>query len=112
MRAFLWLAFFGLAAAVVWLTLQPGPGGVAFTLWDKIQHFGAYGALAGLAGLAARNWREAALYAALLTLAGYLLEIAQTYVGRSYDLYDAAANALGCLAGFAVSQMILRLIRR
>ena len=40
--------------------------------------------------------------------AGYLIEIAQLYVGRSYDLRDEAANALGCLAGFIASLMDAR----
>lgn len=109
---FLWVLFAVAAAAVLYFTLQPGPGGGPFTWWDKLQHFTAYFTLSALAGLAARSWREALLYAVLLAAAGYLLEIVQSYVGRSYDLADAAANALGCAAGFLISRVVASLRRR
>lgn len=112
MRIALWTLFAVTAGVVVYFTLRPGPSGDIFTWWDKLQHFAAYGALAGLAGLTTRSWRRALLYAALLTLAGYGLEIVQTWVGRSYDLADAAANAIGCLAGFAGSRLVLAMIGR
>ncbi len=106
MRYVLWALFAVAAGVVLYFTLLPGPGGGPFTWWDKLQHFAAYFTLALLAGLAARSWREALVYAVLLALAAYLLEIAQLYVGRSYDLADELANALGCLAGFIVSRLV------
>ena len=112
MRYLLWLLFAVAAGVVVYFTLQPGPSGTAFTWWDKLQHFAAYGTLSVLAGLTTRSWRQALLYAALLAIAGYGLEIAQTYVGRSYDLADALANTLGALAGFIASRVLLHLTRR
>lgn len=104
-RGFVWCAFGIAAAAVLYFTLKPGPGGGPFMWWDKAQHFSAYLTLSFLAGLAAKDWRRAALFAVGLAIAAYGLEIAQYYVGRSYDLYDEAANALGCLTGFAASQI-------
>lgn len=101
------MAFAVATAAVLYFTLLPGPGGGPFTWWDKLQHFAAYFTLATLAGLTTRVWRRALLYAVLLAVAGYALEIAQLYVGRSYDLYDAAANALGAFAGFLASRAVL-----
>ncbi len=112
MRKLLWLLFAVAACAVVYFTLQPGPSGSVFTWWDKLQHFIAYGTLSLLAGLTAQSWRRALLYALLLALAGYALEFIQPYVGRSYDLADALANALGCIFGFGASRIVLLLIRR
>jgi VanZ family protein len=101
-------AFVVAAAAVLYLTLKPGPGGGPFQWSDKIQHFSAYLTLSLLAGLAAPAVRRAALYAVLLALAGYGLEWVQPLVGRSYDLGDALANALGCLAGFGLALLLTR----
>lgn len=112
MRFVLWSLFAVAAGAVLYFTLQPGPSGGPFTWWDKLQHFSAYAVLSLLASTAARSWREALLYAVLLAAAGYGLEIAQLYVGRSYDLADAAANATGCAAGFSISRMIAALRSR
>ena len=112
MRYLLWFLFALAAGVVVYFTLQPGPSGAVFTWWDKLQHFGAYATLSLLAGLTTRSWRQALIYAGLLALAGYGLEIAQTYVGRSYDLADALANMLGALAGFLASRALLYLTRR
>jgi len=111
-RYVLWGLFAVAAGVVLYYSLIPGPGGGPFTWWDKLQHFGAYATLSLLAGLTTRDWRRALLYAALLALAGYGLEIAQTYVGRSYDLADALANMLGALAGFLASRALLYLTRR
>lgn len=107
MRYVLWGLFAIAAGVVLYYSLIPGPGGGPFTWWDKFQHFAAYAVLSTLAGLAARSWREALLFAVLLASAGYVIEIAQLYVGRSYDLDDEAANALGCLAGFIASRVIV-----
>jgi VanZ family protein len=108
-RAAAWCAFAVAAAGVLYFTLKPGPSGGPFVWWDKAQHLTAYLTLAFLAGLAAKDWRQAALFAAGLAVAGYGLEIVQLYVGRSYDLVDAAANALGCATGFALSRIARRI---
>lgn len=112
MRNLLWILFALAACVVVYFTLQPGPSGTVFTWWDKLQHLGAYAALSLLAGLAARSWRQALLCALALAVAGYGLEILQSYVGRSYDLADALANTLGCAAGFALSRIPALIARR
>ncbi len=112
MRYVLWGLFAVAAGVVLYYSLIPGPGGGPFTWWDKLQHFCAYLGLSTIAGLAARSWREALLFAVLLAGAGYLIEIAQLYVGRSYDLRDEAANALGCLAGFIASRLIVAIRSR
>ncbi len=107
MRYVLWTLFAVAAGAVLYYSLLPGPGGGPFTWWDKLQHFAAYFVLSTLACLNARSWRQALAFAIGLIVIGYLIEIAQLYVGRSYDLYDETANALGCLAGFTLSRLVL-----
>lgn len=108
-RTLAWAAFALAACVVVYFTLRPGPGGTVFMWRDKVQHFGAYATLAFLATLAATDLRRAVLIAVLLAVLGYALEVLQTYVGRSYDLFDAAANALGCLAGVSIGALIRRI---
>lgn len=100
--------FIAAAIAVLYLTLLPGPGGGPFRWSDKLQHFSAYLVLAFLAALAAPSRRHAIIYAALLAVAGYALEWVQLLVGRSYDLGDALANALGCLAGLVLALLVAR----
>ena len=107
-KTVLWALFAAAAATVLYFTLKPGPGGGPFAWWDKAQHFTAYFTLALLAALAARTWKQAALIALGLAVAGYGLEIAQFYVGRSYDLYDEAANAIGCLCGLLTGAVLRR----
>lgn len=107
-RGLVWLAFLIAAGAVLYFTLRPGGSAPAFMWWDKVQHFTAYGALAFLAGLGSPGWRRALGWAVALAVAGFGLEIVQSYVGRSYDLYDQAANMLGCAAGFLASRLIAR----
>ncbi len=98
-RTLIWTAFAVTAAAVVYLTLRPGGTAPGFYMADKIQHAAAYATLAFLAGLGARSPASAAWWALGLAGAGYGLEIVQSFTGRSYDLYDAAANAAGCALG-------------
>lgn len=104
-----WGLFAAAAIAVLYFSLRPGGSSPYFMWWDKVQHFAAYGAMALLAGVGSRSWRQAALWAAGLAVAGYALEIVQSYVGRSHDLADQVANTLGCLAGFAASRLFARL---
>jgi VanZ family protein len=108
MRNLAGIAFLITAGVVLFYTLRPGESGIMFLWRDKFQHMAAYSALSFLAGLYARSWRQAAMFAVGLVAVGYGLEIAQTFVGRSYDLLDAAANAAGCLIGFTLSRILAR----
>jgi VanZ family protein len=108
-RTMIWALFGIAAAAVVYYTLRPGPSGTSFIWRDKLQHMSAYGTLAFLATLGARRRNQAILFAALLALAGYALEWIQPLVGRSYDLLDEAANITGCILGFALARLLVRL---
>ena len=80
-----------------------------FLEWsDKIQHIGAYAVLAVLWMLAFEGWRRVAAALSMILL-GVLLEAAQHYApGRTPDLSDAVANALGVLAGMALGFVLTR----
>jgi VanZ family protein len=108
MRQLAGIAFLITAGVVLFYTLRPGESGITFLWRDKFQHIAAYSALSFLAGLYARSWRQAAMFALGLVAAGYALEVAQPFVGRSHDLYDAASNAAGCLIGFTLSRLLAR----
>ena len=80
-----------------------------FLEWsDKIQHFGAYAALALLCMLALERGRRVAAALSMILL-GVLLEAAQHYApGRTPDLGDALANTLGAFAGMALGYVLTR----
>lgn len=89
------LAFVVLAAAIMWFSLAPmtaPPGGGHI---DKLEHFGAYTALA-LTGFAARGrpWRLLAL--GVIAFGG-TVEVLQALMptGRTGSVLDAAANTAG-----------------
>jgi VanZ family protein len=66
---------------------------------DKIQHFGAYAVLAFLPAVHER-WKLIAVAGFGLMALGYGLEVGQLYSpGRSYDLADFAADAVGVCCG-------------
>lgn len=68
-------------------------------LSDKIQHFGAYAVLAFLPAVHER-WKFIVVAGFGLMAMGYGLEVGQLYSpGRSYDLADFAADALGVCCG-------------
>ena len=80
-----------------------------FLEWsDKIQHIGAYAVLAVLWMLALEGWRRVTAALSMILL-GVLLEAAQHYApGRTPDLSDAVATALGVLAGMALGFVLTR----
>lgn len=108
-RRVVWLLFCAAGAVVLYLTLRPGNSGTTFLWSDKLQHASAYGTLSGLAALGASSRRQAVLFAALLAVTGYGLELIQPFVGRSYDLLDEAANIVGCIAGLFAARLLIRL---
>jgi VanZ family protein len=68
---------------------------------DKILHFSGYGILALVLVLGLGVSRGMLALAAMVAM-GFGIELLQTQTGRTYDLRDAYANALGVLAGGAV----------
>ncbi len=95
-RAALYL-FWPALGIVIWGELTPG-GGIPW-MWDKLQHFIAYGGLAGMAVLALGERKHAIRIAAALIVLGAVLEIVQAFVGRDASYWDEAANAAGALTG-------------
>jgi VanZ family protein len=108
-RPLVWLLFCAAACVVLYYTFRPGPGGTMFMWRDKFQHLGAYGTLSFLATLGAGGRRQAILIVASLALAGYVMELLQPLVGRSYDLLDEAANIAGCIVGFTLARLLIRM---
>ena len=99
--------FLGLLALVVWgsfASIEP-PGGGRF---DKLQHFLAYGLLAGV-GFAARGGRSLMLLAALAALGAAIEALQATLTaGRQGSALDLLAN----LSGLALAWIVAALLRR
>jgi VanZ family protein len=73
---------------------------------DKLMHFGAYAVLAFIPTLGLR-FRGALPYILATEVVGVGLEFVQLLVpDRSCNIYDAAANTAGVLAGVAVAILI------
>ncbi len=75
---------------------------------DKLVHFAAFAVLAWLlawwdSGRAhSLGWRRAGQLFAILIAYGIADELTQPYFGRSCDIFDLVADALGSLTGLAV----------
>jgi len=66
--------------------------------YDKILHFGVFGIATLFAVLSVDNSKVALSLASVIVLIGILVEIIQSYIpGRSADMEDAVANALGAV---------------
>jgi hypothetical protein len=92
---------------VIVLLLMPVPGGVPEGA-DKVVHFLIFAGLAfGAVSFSHRAGQLSGL--ALLTIAGgTALEFAQRLTPwRTFDLTDAAANALGATSGYALALIVL-----
>lgn len=106
------IAPFGLACfAIAWLSLAPSQVLPGVTLWDKVEHTGAYMALT-LLGAWAFPHRLAWLATGLFGF-GVGLEILQSMMGlgRQGDPADALANTVGIAAGLLLTLAIRELIK-
>jgi VanZ family protein len=106
------LAFVIAALTVVVLSLLPGSDLPDVGLWDKLEHFIAYGFLALVGGLAFPGLRAIVLLALMLTALGIVMEICQGFVpGRSAEVRDAIADAIG--VGLVLFPLfVFRVVRR
>lgn len=95
--------------AVTWASLTPSSSLPGVTLWDKVEHAGAYLVLAAL-GAAAFPSRLRRLAAGLF-LGGVGVEVAQSLmgVGRQGDPMDALANSVGIALGLGLALAARRL---
>jgi VanZ family protein len=104
-RRRLWIATsLVLLAAVLFASLQPGFGPTVPANFDKAEHLVAYTLLAvWFTGLVARG-RYWVVACALLAL-GLLIEVLQGLMnlGRSAEVPDMLANALGVVVGITIA---------
>ena len=103
----LWLALgWGMAAAIVWLSLTPSPPTIDVAMGDKLGHVVAY---AGLMFWFCQLYgsRSARLACALgFAAMGIALEFVQDATGyRMFEMLDMAADALGVLLGWGAAQL-------
>ena len=100
-----WRWVWALLAAVLGVaTLTPGELATGMTSNDKLDHLLGFGVLAAAGLLALAPARKHQLTVGLGTLAyGALIELLQTQVpGRSGELHDVLADALGVVLGITV----------
>ena len=101
----LWLALgWGIAVAIVWLSLTPRPPALPIDEGDKLGHLLGYAMLMFwfCQLYAARRVRLG--YALGFAAMGVALELAQKLLGyRTYEVFDMYANALGVALGWALA---------
>lgn len=105
------LAFAASVVVVCVLSLLPADDLPSIDLWDKYEHFLAYGELAflGLIAFPGKRWAIAIIL--FLVAQGALIEIFQTFVpGRNGDLLDLIANAIGLLIGCFLAWTVIRFV--
>ena len=101
------LAFFVSVALLTVASLLPSNQVPSTSLDDKVLHFAAYAFVGILAALAFR--RRSARFAVLasLVLLGVALEFGQTCVpGRSFELWDMAANGCGAFTALTTARVL------
>ncbi len=100
------------AGMVITGSLLPGPMLPAAPVGDKIEHFTAYFGLCVLPPLFLASRRNVLLSPIVMILLGISLELAQTQIpGRTCDIFDVRANAIGACVGFAVGIGLEKLLR-
>jgi glycopeptide antibiotics resistance protein len=99
------IAWVGVAALLLLPVPVASPGRS-----DLLVHFGLFAGMAFAAIAFSRRPSQLAGLALLTIVGGTALEFAQKLVAyRSFDLTDAAANALGATSGFALAVLVLAL---
>lgn len=88
-----------LAATLVLLDPRGGALGPSFPFDDKVQHVALFALLAMLAALAYQDKPRWGIFLALV-LYGAAVELAQARTGRSPELLDLVADALGAAVVF------------
>lgn len=102
-----WLAVgWALVGLVVILSIIPSPSeSQAFEGADKVAHLAAYAGIMLWFGAIYSKGRPHAFFAAVFTLLGAVLEIAQGFTAtRSPDWFDLLANATGVAIGWSLAQ--------
>ncbi|MFN4088781.1 MAG: VanZ family protein [Alphaproteobacteria bacterium] len=99
---------FAIGAVVVLVgSLTPAADMPEIGVSDKLQHFGAYAALAFVAVLAWPSRQPLGLVLIGLAVAGPVIELLQLLVpGRSASVVDAVADVVGVTVGAAIALVI------
>lgn len=105
------IVFWPVLLLLVWGELAPHPPPIELETSDKLLHFLAYFGLAAILAAALGTGRALVCAVAGLVALGGVLEILQGFVGRDAEWLDAAANALGAIAGAVLGLVVLRLLR-
>lgn len=103
-----------LIGVVCYLAMTPNPPPSADLGWDKLNHAAAFATLT-VAGCFAfpGSWRTVLWVLLGLLALGGLIEVVQYFVpGRSCDLLDVVADAVGMGIGATVALLTLKLVRR
>ena len=95
-RYLAWLQFLCLISLITFLSLNPDPGDIFVSIWDKALHVFGWFVIGGSLS-AAWGYRRYYL-GALCGLWCYsvLIEVLQQLTGRQMSGYDMVANAIGC----------------
>lgn len=106
--AFWWLIGVGLVSLVVYASLATGGPVMTITLWDKLQHMGAYCVLGVyFSGLVTPRWHRWVVLA--LFLMGAVLEWLQLQGGvRVFSWADVLGNAVGLAVAVLLAWLGLR----
>lgn len=103
-----WPAF----ALVIWGELGWRGGGFLLNVNDKLLHLLTYFVLGSMVAGGFKERRGVILGILGLIAVGAVLEIAQTYVGRDAEFYDAIANAAGAVLGAVTARFIVEPLRK
>lgn len=95
-------------AIIAVLSLWPGESAPSLGLWDKLQHFGAYGLMGLLICWALPRKQQRLLALAGAMGFGLAMEAGQGLTGRDASLLDASANGFGLMCGVLGYWVLLR----
>lgn len=100
-------SFIAYGLVVAFYSLTPVDAGFV-NIWDKLLHFGCYGAFAAIAWFTATRAKTFYLLCAVVIAYSALMEVVQSFVpGRMMSGLDIVANALG-VAAVAVLYVLYR----
>lgn len=107
-----WLIVSVYAAGLIAVTLVPWSPGVGVSRIDVALHFAAWAVLSFLVTISLRGgsraWFSAAVSAAIGAIGfGGVIEMLQPLTGRSADMLDLIADALGAIIGAAIGAAVM-----
>jgi VanZ family protein len=101
-RFFGLLTFTAYGVVVAFYSLTPVEEGF-INVWDKLLHFGCYGAFAAIAWFTATRAKSFYVLCGVVVVYSALMEVGQSFVpGRMMSGLDIVANALGVAVVAAV----------